>query len=154
MAKKTQHYTVDNKNKIVRAYIARLTEKEKKEIKNYLDLGYTLIAEEEPVKRTLTKEEREEEQKQKEKEQKENPFSEINIQKFLKEKATQEQQKNYWELYNEQAKDKKTNLPAVYKTDSKKNSKKQFKAGDPKPKGHIATLQWFKTEFPNYPAEK
>ena len=58
MAKKTQHYTVDNKNKIVRAYIARLTEKEKKEIKNYLDLGYTLIAEEEPVKRTLTKEER------------------------------------------------------------------------------------------------
>ena len=134
-----KHYVVDDTNKIIRAVIVDLTEKEKKEIKNYLDLGYTLVAVEKPKKERPTEEE-----------QAKNPFSEKNIQAFLKEKATKEQQDEYWKLYKEQANDKKTGLPAVYKTDSKPNSKNKFKKGEPKPKGHIATLQWFKTTFPNY----
>lgn len=135
-----KHYTIDNENKIVRAIIVDLTEKEKKEIRNYLDLGYTLSEVEKPKKQKATEEEKEK-----------NPFSEKNIQAFLKDNATKQQQEAYWELYNEQAKDKATGKPAVYKTDSKKGSAKVFKKGDPKPKGHIATLQWFKQTFKDYP---
>lgn len=142
MAQK-KHYTIDNDNRLVKAIVVDLTEKEKKEVKNYIDLGYTLYAEDRPKKKKLTDEEKAK-----------NPFSEKNIQAFLKQNGTQEQQKEYWRLYKEQATDKKTGLPAVYKTDSKKNSATQFKKGDPKPKGHIATLQWFKNEFPNYPETK
>ena len=149
MAQK-KHYTIDNDNKLVKAIVIDLTEKEKKEVKNYIDLGYNLVPQERPKRIILDKEEREKRNKQKEEEKKKNKFSEMNVQAFLKQKATQEQQKEYWKLYNEQAKDKKTGLPAVYKTDSKENSTTQFKKGDPKPKGHIATLQWFKTTFPDY----
>ena len=135
-----KHYTIDNANKIVKAIIVDLTEREKKEIKNYIDLGYILSAEEKPKKIKPTAEE-----------QAKNPFSEKNIQAFLKENGTKAQQEKYWEIYNEQAIDKKTGLPAVYKTDSKPTSTKKFKKGDAKPKGHIATLQWFKNTFPTYP---
>lgn len=145
-----KHYTIDNDYKQVKAIVADITEREKKEIKNYIDLGYTLIPQDRPKKKKQTEEEK-----------KANPFSQKNIQNYLENNATKEQQKQYWNIYNEQAIDKKTQQPAVYKTDSKEEKDKagniiyekgqKFKKGDPKPKGHIATLQWFKIEFPDYP---
>lgn len=138
-----KHYEIDNNRRLVKAIIVSLTEREKKEIKNYIDLGYNLVPLEKEKKPKLTEEE-------KQKQKKENPFSEQNIQAFLKKNASEEQQKEYWKLYNTQGKDSKTGLPLVYKTDSKENSRVKFKKGDPRPKGHIATLQWFKKTFPEY----
>lgn len=60
--------------------------------------------------------------------------------KFLEDKP--EHLKKYWELYNEPSISKKTNK--VRKT----------KEGKIIPKGHIATLSWFKKEFPKYPEKK
>lgn len=134
-----KHYTVDNTSKLVKAIIADLTEKEKKEVKNYMDLGYTLIPEERPKKKQLTEEEKAK-----------NPFSEKNIQAFLKENGTKAQIDNYWKIYNEQAIDHKTGMPLVYKTNSKNG---KFKKGEPRTKGHIATIVWFKKEFPKYEEE-
>lgn len=136
-----KHYEVDNINHIVKAVVVKLSEKELKEIKNYVALGYTLVNIEPPKKKKVTEEDK-----------KNNPFSEQNVKKYLEEHGTEKQKADYYKIYNTQAKDKKTNMPAVYKTNSKDQQK--FKAGDPKPKGHIATLQWFKNEFPNYPENK
>ena len=69
------------------------------------------------------------------------------IQKFLDEKATKEQQKKYWAKFNEPMTDD-NGEPVVYKKDSKDG---EHKAGEPRVKGHVATLQWFKKEFPEYP---
>lgn len=134
MAKK--HYEVNNTTKQVFVDMVKVTEAEKKVIKNYLDLGYVSVAIEKPKTKKATEEEK-----------KANPFSEQNIQSFLKSKGTAEQNKKYWDLYNQQAKDKVTKQPTFYKTNSKDG---RFKAGDPKPVGHIGTLRWFKAEFPNY----
>lgn len=134
MAKK--HYEINNATKQVLAVVEKLTDAETKAVKKYLDLGYVLVAQEQPKKKKATEEE-----------QKANPKSEINIQKYLKANATAEQQKKYWDLYNRQAKDKETKQPVFYKTDSKNG---KFKKGDPKPVGHIGTLRWFKETFPEY----
>jgi len=134
-----KHYDVDNINKIINAEIISLTEKEKKEINNYLYFGYVLKNVEKEKKHKLTQEEKDK-----------NPFSEKRIQEFLEQKATKEQQKKYWEIYNEQATSNKTGELLVYKKDTKD---KKHKAGEPRVKGHIATLQWFKKEFPNYKDE-
>ena len=69
------------------------------------------------------------------------------IQKFLDEKATKAQQKEYWAKFNEPMTDD-DGEPVVYKKDSKDG---KHKAGEPRVKGHVATLQWFKKEFPEYP---
>ena len=63
------------------------------------------------------------------------------IQEWLKENGTKEQQAKYWELFN--AVVMKDDKPVLYKTGEK--------AGEPKVKGHIATLSWFKETFPKYP---
>lgn len=140
MANNRKYYTVDYEKEIIKVVIERLTEKQIKEVKNFKDLGFKIIPVEPPKKKKPTEEEKIK-----------NPFSEKNIKKFLEDKGTKDQLKKYFEIYNQQAIDKETGFPAVYKSNSKPNSPKKFKIGDPKPKGHIATLQWFKTEFPNYP---
>ena len=137
-----RHYTIDNTNKLVNAVVVDLTERDKKEIKNYIDLGYTLVPQDRPKKPKLTKEQETEKRKA-------NPFSEINIQAFLKENGTKAQQDKYWEIYKEQARDSKTKMPLVYKT----SKEGKFTEGEPRTKGHIATIGWFKKEFPNYPGE-
>lgn len=134
MAEKKEPYRIDNENKIVYAIVERLKGKSLQRVKNLIALGYALVPEEPPKK---AKKEA-------------SLLTEKNIQAFLKEKGTKEQQNKYWELYNEQAKDQKTGLPAVYKTDSTAKSKGTFKKGEPKPKGHVATLAWFKNTFPNH----
>ena len=135
MAKK--HYEVNNATKKIIVDMEKVTEKELKIVKNYLELGYESVEVEKPKTKKATEEEK-----------KANPFSEQNIQKFLKANGTADQNKTYWDLYNKQAKDKETKQPVFYKTDSKPAGK--FKKGDPKPVGHIGTLRWFKAEFPNY----
>lgn len=135
MSKK--HYEVNNANKQIRACIELLTDAELKIVKNYISLGYELVGTEKPKKEKATPEE-----------QKNNPLSAVNVQKYLKANATAEQQEQYWKLYNKQAKDKKTKELVFYKNDDTKN--KKYKAGDPKPVGHIGTIRWFKETFPEY----
>lgn len=65
-------------------------------------------------------------------------FKKETIKNFLDQNGTKEQIAKYNELYN---------TPQIDK-DTKKQ--KLTKAGKPMVKGHIATLQWFKKEFPNY----
>lgn len=134
MAEIKEPYRIDNDNRIVYAIVERLKGKSLQRVKTLIDLGYALIPEEPPKK--VKKED--------------SLLTEKNIQEFLKVKATKEQQDTYWEKYNEQATDKKTGRPAVYKTNSTAKSKGTFKKGEPKPKGHVATLAWFKNTFPNY----
>lgn len=99
------------------------------------------------------------------------------VQKYLKEHGTKEQQNKYWEIYNEQATNEEGNplfyKNNVYKTETietgdldengkpKKTTQRVkdengkniilHKKGEPRKKGHIATLYWFKKEFKEYP---
>lgn len=109
------------KNQKVYAKIANLTEKELSAVKNYLALGFVLVESKEVNKKITNK-----------------AFTAKAIQEFLEEKGTKEQNKIYWEKYNEPVIDKET------------GEYKKTKKGDIKKKGHIATLRWFKSEFPDY----
>ena len=130
-----KHFEVDNSAKKVYAIVASLTEKETKEVKTLLDLGFQLVIQEKEAKKKLSKEEKEA-----------LPFGEKKIQAFLKDKP--EMYKIYMEKYNAPAIDSKTGDVKRYKTDSKTG---KYKKGDVMKRGHIATLHWFKEQFPNYP---
>lgn len=106
--------------KKVIAKVATLSEKELQAVKNYLALGYVL-----------------EEYKKEKKEPKEK-FKAVTIQKWLDENGTKAQKKEYWDRFNAPVIDKDTGKPKL-----KKN-------GTPKIKGHVATIAWFKKEFPSY----
>ena len=142
-----KHYTIDNEKRTVNVVMERANDKELKLIKKYINLGYVLvpIPKAKPVAKSA--EEKAAEKAAKVEKAANNPFSEVCIRKFLEEHGTAAQRKEYNRRYNEQAHDKNNN-PVFYKTDSKEG---KFKKGDPKVKGHIATLSWFKNEFPNYP---
>lgn len=115
------NYKVEGKKVI--AKVALLSEKELAAVKNYIALGYTL-----------------EEYKSEKKAPKE-AFKAETIQKWLKEHGTEEQQKKYWELFNDPVLDKVTGEPL------------KKKDGTNRVKGHVATFAWFKKEFPKYVAE-
>lgn len=121
MAEKKQNFTVDNERKKIYAVVAKLKAKELKVIKNYVALGYTLVAQEEAPKEA-------------------NPaFKEDAVKAFLSEAGREADLEEYNKIYNEQAKDKETGEP------------KFKKDGTPKIKGHVATLGWFKKTYPEYP---
>lgn len=122
-------FTKDDKKRIIYADITKLTERDKKKIRTYLDLGYTI----EEVKAP--------------KQEAKPEWTEKAIRDYLKKNATKEQQEKYNSLYNAPQIDKDTNQPKTYKNNSKDG---KHKKGDIKPKGHIATLSWFKKEFPDY----
>lgn len=103
------------------AKVAELSEKELQAVKNYIALGYTL------------------EEFKKEKKEPNEAFKAATIQSWLEENGTKAQQKAYWDMFNAPVIDPKTKLP------------KKKKDGTKKVKGHVATLAWFKKEFPNYP---
>lgn len=103
------------------AKVAKLTEEELAAVKNYILLGYELVDSKEKEKKPINE-----------------LFTAKAIQSYLEEKGTKEQQKIYWEKFNSPVIDKNT------------GEQKKYKNGKAKVKGHIATLQWFKTEFPNY----
>ena len=142
-----EHYTIDNDKKKIFAIMELANDKDLKLIKKYLAVGYELVPVERKKRTIKTKEEKEAERLEKQAKRELNKFSEMNIRKYLDEKGTAKQRKEYERLYNEQAKDKNGN-PVFYKTNSKDG---RFKVGEPKRRGHIATLTWFKKEFPNYP---
>ena len=143
------HYTIDNDKLTVNAVVELLNDKEMKLVKKYVALGFKLVPVAKAKPQRKSAEEREAEKAAKAAEQAKKPFAEVNIRKYLKEKGTAEQRKHYEKLYNEQAKDKSGN-PVFYKTDSKEG---KFKKGEPKKRGHINTLSWFRSEFPDYPEE-
>lgn len=107
--------------KKVIAKVASLSEKELQAVKNYLALGYELV------------------EFKKEKKDPQEAFKAKTIQVWLDENATKAQKKEYWDRFN---------APVIDKNTGKQKTKKD---GTPKVKGHVATLAWFKKEFPNYP---
>lgn len=120
-------YKVDDKKQIIYADVPKLTERDIKEIRKFTAIGYSIV------------------NRKKEKKEKNPKFTAESIQKFLKENATKEQEKTYWEKFNAPVLDKETGKPVKYEKDTKTHKK-----GDIKIKGHIATLKWFKETFPDY----
>lgn len=134
MAKEKNYKVVGNK---VYAVIVKLNEKETKEVKKYMDLGFELVAEEPKAK---TKAEKEAEAAQ-------NPYSKVNVEKFLKEKGNEEYWKEYQTRYNEQAgTNRKRKNEAGVKEDLV-DEPKFLKNGTPKKKGFANCIGWFKTNF-------
>lgn len=122
-----KHYEVNNETKVINANMRILSDNDLRVLKNYVAIGYTIN----PI----------ESKKQKvqiatEEEKALNPFSAMNIQKYLEEEGTKEQQDEYWKLFNARLKNN-----ACYKKDTKDG---KHKAGEPRVKGHINTLKWFK----------
>lgn len=107
--------------KKVIAKVADLSEKEMQAVKNYLALGYEL------------------EEYKKVKKAPQEAFKADTIKKWLEENGTKAQMEEYKKRFEAPVIDKKTNKPKLKKD------------GTPKVKGHVATLAWFKKEFPNYP---
>lgn len=139
-----KHYKVNNETKTITVNMVSLEEEEIKVLKNYIAFGYTVIANESKKKevKIASKEEKAL-----------NPYSAMNIQKYLKEEAgineiEGDENKGkayidiYWDLYKAPLKS-----GAVYQNDSEDG---MFKKGEPRVKGHVGTLRWFKTTFPDY----
>jgi hypothetical protein len=157
--KRNQNYVVVNEEKKVYAKIGNLKEEEMKAVLNYKTLGFEVIPYEEPKK---------------EPKETNSKLTAEAVQKYLKEHGTKEQQNKYWEIYNEQATDENGNPLVyknnVYKTETIETGEKDengkpktktkrvkdengkniilYKKGEPRKKGHIATLHWFKETFP------
>lgn len=122
-----QHYEIIPEREVIRFDVDKITQAEMKKIKKLAKgFGYAL----EPY--TAEKEKNE-------------AFTEKAIREFLADKP--KQLKIYEEKYNAPQIDKKTGKPVLLKNDSKDGKRK---AGEPRVKGHVATLQWFKKEFPDY----
>lgn len=151
MAAKAKKYTVNGKR--VFANILALNERELKEVKRYLELGYELV---EVEAEKLTKEQKHERAKAnkaaREKEAKENPYSRINVEAFLKKPENKKYWDEYQSRYNEQAgtnrkrKDKKGEIVEL------KDEPKYLKDGNPKVKGFANCIGWFTDNF-TYNAE-
>lgn len=120
------------------ANIAKLSAKELKEIKNYRELGYELIAKQ---KEKLTKEKKEENRRK-------NPYAKQNVEKFLNRPENKELLKEYQNRYNEQAgtnrhkRDEKTGEMI-----SIPDEPKYLKNREPKKKGYAWCIVWFKEKF-------
>ena len=135
MAKEKNYKVIGNE---IHAVILKLTEKETKEVKKYMDLGFKLVVKEPVVK---TKEEKAEEQKA-------NPYSKENVEAFLKSLDDKSYWTTYEARYNEQAgtnrmqKNKKTG-----KVEKLADEPKYLKSGEPKKKGFANCIGWFKENF-------
>lgn len=125
------NYKVNNTAKTIRAIVSELTEKELNAVNNFLKLGYKL----KPVESLEKKDSKESVSK----------FSAKEVQKYLEEHGTEEQKERYWKAYNKPVMDKETGKQKKYTktTDS-------HKEGELKVAGHIAGLQEFKKDFPDY----
>lgn len=144
-----KNFEVNHEEKKVIVKVGKLTDEEMAIVKQYKDLfGYEIVPYVEPKK---------------EKKETKPEWKAEAIQEWLKKNGTEEQNKKYWELFNGQAKDE-NGIPLVYKYNVyKKDNKNKLvyddngnkillhKKGEPRKKGHIATLYWFKKEFKEYP---
>lgn len=122
---KRENYKIVNKEIYVKM-ANKLSAKELTVINNYVSLGYKMVIWEKEKKETNEN------------------WTAAAIQKWLKENGTKEQQAKYWELFN--AVVMKDGKPVLYTSGEKKD--------EPKVKGHIATLSWFKDTFPKYPEKE
>lgn len=129
------HYRVDGK-KII-AVIAKLTEKEKKEIKNYIDLGFELVPEQPEVK---TK-------KEKEAERSSNPYSKENVEAFLKQSGNESLLEEYNKRYNEQAGTNRKRKNKNNQIEIIPDEPKFLKDGRIKVKGYANCIGWFTEKF-------
>jgi hypothetical protein len=134
---KAANFTIDNKKQEVRAVVAALSERELKEVKNYLALGYTLVPVERPKKTA-------EQKAQEAIAAAVNPYGRTMIEAFLKRPENAEYYAIYDRRYNEQAgtnRKGKDDEP-VWKKD-----------GTPKLKGFANCIGWF-TDIFEYDKEK
>ena len=134
MAKEKNYRIVGNQ---IYAVIVKLTEKETKEVKKYLDLGFKLVAEEPKVK---TKEEKEAEAAA-------NPYSRVNVENFLKVKGNEEYWTEYQRRYNEQAGTNRRRKNEAGEMVDLPDEPKFLKDGEPKKKGFANCIGWFKDNF-------
>lgn len=119
------NYTIDNEKKVIIVKMESATDKEMKAIINYQKLGYELV----PYKKA----------KKTDEELAASKYSKVNMLKYLETNGTKEQQKRFAEIQEEIAEGK------FYEKDTKTHKK-----GEPKKKGFIAALKYFKEQFPNY----
>lgn len=135
MAKERNYYVV---GKEIFAIVSKLTEKEKKEVKNYIDLGFKLVVKEPVVK---TKE-------QKEAERKQNPYSKENVEAFLKSLEDDSLWNEYEARYKEQAgTNRKQKNKETGKIEALADEPKFLKSGEIKKKGFANCIGWFKERY-------
>lgn len=125
---KNKSYEVDNVAKVVKAVIVKLTDEDQKVVDRFRHNGYEVIGVDKLEK-------------------KESIYTQAKVVAYLESLQDKKHLEKYWEIYNEQAKDSKTKKPLVYLEDTKNG---KHKKGDKKLKGHVGTLNWFKTTFPDF----
>lgn len=135
-----ERFIVNEEEKVIYAKMGMLTDKDKKAIKDYIDVFGYKVEKYIPIKKT------EEEKKIEEEEKKNSKYSKEKIKAYLLKYGTEEQQKYFDSVQEEIAIDKKTNKPKVWDRDTENHKK-----GEPKTKGYIAALKWFRQTFETYP---
>lgn len=144
----TKKYTVDNKGRRILATIAKLSPADLKEIKNYIALGFEIVDVEPPK---LSKEEKAERaaanKAAREKARKENPYSQLNVEKFLKQEGNEALFAEYEKLFNEQAGTNNTRKQNDGTIKRIPDDPKWLKSGEPKKKGYAVCIRWFTERF-------
>lgn len=137
-----ERFIVNEEEKVIYAKMGMLTDKDKKAIKDYVDLFGYKIEKYVPIQKT------EEEKKLEEEKQKNSKYTEEKIKAYLLKYGTEEEQKKFVDIQEEIAIDKQTNKPKVWEKDTKTHKK-----GEPKKKGYIGALSWFRKldKFKTYP---
>ena len=130
-----KNYCIEDKK--VYAVVAKLTEKEKREVRTYLELGFELVSKE-PKK--ITEEEAEAKRAA-------NPYSSINVEKFLKEYEGGKLWDEYEKRYNEQAGTNRKRKQADGTYIAIEDAPKFLKDGRPKKKGFANCIGWFREKF-------
>ena len=141
---KERNYSINNEEQAVYAVVVKLSAKEKKEIKNYLDLGYKLVPIEPKVR---TKEEVKEAKKAAEEAKAANPYSQQNVEKFLQNKGNEALWAEYQQRYNEQAGTNRHRKNKKGVVEPLPDEPKFLKDGTPKNKGFANCIGWFKAQF-------
>ena len=142
----TKNYII--KDKKIIAKVAALKPSELRVIKKYLEMGFVL---EEAKAEVLTKEQKHERAEAnkaaKKKAAEENPYSKLNVEKFLKQKGNEELFKEYEARYNEQAgtNNYRKNKDGI--VEKIEDAPKFLKSGKPKKKGFANCIGWFTDKF-------
>ena len=141
---KERNYSINNEEQAVYEVVVKLSAKEKKEIKNYLDLGYKLVPVEPKVR---TKEEIEEAKKAAAEAKAANPYSQQNIEKFLQNKGNEALWAEYQKRYNEQAGTNRHRKNKKGVVEPLTDEPKFLKSGERKKKGFANCVGWFQEHF-------
>ena len=149
----TKNYVISGK-KII-AKVAALKPAEMRVIKKYLEMGFELEEAKAEVLTAEQKHERAEARKAaKQEEAEKNPYSKLNVEKFLKAKGNEELFKEYEARYNEQAGTNNRRKDKNGVTQNLKDTPKFLIDGTPKKKGFANCIGWFKAKFTYNPETK